>query len=118
MNYVLDAVLIIVGLVFLIGGVRRGPLAEGLALASIVLGALLMVEWGDVWGTDLAETVPLGPAGVTRFIVWLVLLLAPVVIIGWGGSLLLPRLQPNSPVVLLATPVLREQAGHVGCVRP
>jgi uncharacterized membrane protein required for colicin V production len=60
MNYVLDAVLIIVGLAFLIGGVRRGPLAEGLALASIVLGALLMVEWGDVWGTDLAETIPLG----------------------------------------------------------
>jgi hypothetical protein len=94
MNYVLDAVLIIVGLVFLIGGVRRGPLAEGLALASIVLGALLMVEWGDVWGTDLAETIPLGSAGVTRFIVWLTLLLAPVVIIGWGGSVLLPRLQP------------------------
>jgi hypothetical protein len=94
MNYVLDAVLIIVGLLFLVGGVRRGPLAEGLTLAAIVLGALLMAEWGDVWGTDLAETVPLGPAGVTRFIVWLVLLLAPVVIIGWGGSVLLPRLQP------------------------
>jgi hypothetical protein len=94
MNYVLDAVLIIVGVLFLVGGVRRGPLAEGLALAAIVLGALLMVEWGDVWGTDLAETLPLGTVGVTRFIVWLTLLLAPVVIIGWGGSVLLPRLQP------------------------
>lgn len=94
MNYVLDGVLIVVGLLFLVGGVRRGPLAEGLALASIVLGALLMLEWGDVWGTDLAETIPLGTVGVTRFIVWLALLLTPVVIIGWGGSVVLPRLQP------------------------
>ncbi len=94
MNYVLDAVLIIVGLIFLVVGVRRGPLAEGLTLGAIVLGALLMAEWGDVWGIDLAETIPLGSAGVTRFFVWLALLIAPLLIIGYGGSVLLPRLQP------------------------
>jgi hypothetical protein len=94
MNYVLDAILVIVSLALLVGGLRRGPLAEGLTLGAILLGALLMAEWGNVWGTDLGEQIALGSAGLDRFVVWLALLLVPTLVIGYGGALLLPALQP------------------------
>jgi hypothetical protein len=94
MEYVLDAILIIVALAFLIGGVGRGPLAELLTLGAILLGALLMAEWGALWGTDVAELFNLGDVSLTRFVVGVLLLVAPVAIIGYGGAWLLPRLQP------------------------
>ena len=94
MEYVLDAILIIVALAFLIGGVGRGPLAEVLTLGAILLGALLMAEWGALWGTDVAEMLNLGDVSMTRFVVGILLLVAPVAIIGYGGAWLLPRVQP------------------------
>ena len=85
---------IVLALLALIGGARRGLLPELLALGSILLGALLAGEWGGLWGTDLAETVSLGGSGVSRFLVWLALLLVPVALIGYLAGWLLPAVRP------------------------
>ena len=57
MNYLVDGILIIICLAFALGGLQRGPLAEGLAQATILLGVVLMIEWGSVWGSDLVRTM-------------------------------------------------------------
>jgi Colicin V production protein/zinc-ribbon domain len=92
MMLVLDGVLVAVLVVFALVGARRGPWPEVVALGGLLLGALLADEWGEAWGNDLGSMLGfLGPVGA-RMIVRSVLFLVPLIAVGYGGALLLPRL--------------------------
>jgi hypothetical protein len=103
MILVLDGVLAVVLLLFVLVGARRGPWPEVVALGGLLLGALLADEWGEAWGNDLGSALGfLGPVGA-RMIVRSVLFLVPLIAVGYGGALLLPRLgKPSVRARLIA----------------
>ncbi|HEX6607122.1 MAG TPA: CvpA family protein [Chloroflexia bacterium] len=103
MMLVLDGVLVAVLVVFALVGARRGPWPEVVALGGLLLGALLADEWGEAWGNDLGSALGfLGPVGA-RMIVRSVLFLVPLIAVGYGGALLLPRLgKPSVRARLIA----------------
>ena len=112
MNYVLDAVSDYCGAG--VPGRRAAARAAGRGAGPgrDRPGRVAHGRVGHVWGTDLAETLPLGSGVVTPFVVWLVLLLAPVVIIGWAGSVLLPRLATDAGLAAVRRRAARPGKRH------
>jgi hypothetical protein len=92
MMLVLDGVLVAVLVVFALVGARRGPWPEVVALGGLLLGALLADEWGEAWGNDLGSALAFLDPVAARMIVRSVLFLVPLIAVGYGGALLLPRL--------------------------
>ncbi|HMA36844.1 MAG TPA: zinc ribbon domain-containing protein [Chloroflexia bacterium] len=90
MTLVLDGILIVVLVLFALAGLRRGPWPEVVTLGGLLLGALLADEWGDTWGGDLGNLLGVvGPAG-GKMVIRALLFLVPLLLIGYGGALLLP----------------------------
>src|SRR4051794_34982631 len=91
MLVVLDVILLLVLAVFTMGGIRRGPWPEVVTLGGVLLGALLADEWGDVWAGDLGGAFGFIGTGA-RLITRNVLFLVPLIGIGYGGAILLPKI--------------------------
>ncbi|MGI8586909.1 MAG: zinc ribbon domain-containing protein [Chloroflexia bacterium] len=88
---VLDGGLLVALVLFAFAGVRRGAWPEVVTLGGLLLGALLADEWGEPWGGDLAGMAGfLGPSGA-RMVVRGLLFLVPLLVVGYGGALLLPK---------------------------
>jgi len=96
-SMLLDAGFIVILIVFALAGLRRGPWPEVVALGGILLGALLADEWGDVWGRDLAASVGALGAQGAQMVARGALFLLPLILVGYGGAVLLPRLGRLSP---------------------
>lgn len=94
MNVVLDAVLLVALVLFAVGGVLRGPRPEVVTLVGLTLGTLLADEWGAAWGRDLAATVGVLSPTVAGIIVRGLLFGLPLIVLGYGGALLLPKRGP------------------------
>ncbi len=94
MNLVLDAVLLVALVLFAVGGVLRGPRPEVVTLAGLTLGTLLADEWGTAWGGDLAAAVGVLSPTVAGIIVRGLLFGLPLIVLGYGGALLLPKTGP------------------------
>ncbi len=86
----LDVILAVGLVIFALVGARRGPWPEVVTLAGLLLGSLLVDEWGDPWGTDLSSLFSFLGTGGGRLIVRGLLFLIPLLAIGYGGALLLP----------------------------
>ncbi|HUS17669.1 MAG TPA: zinc ribbon domain-containing protein [Chloroflexia bacterium] len=91
MVLVLDGIMAVLLVLFAVAGVRRGLWPEVVTLAGWLLGALLADEWGDAWGSDLAGALGVLGLPTARIIVRTLLFLVPLLVIGYGGALLLPR---------------------------
>jgi hypothetical protein len=103
MILVLDGVLAVVLVLFALVGARRGPWPEVVALGGLLLGALLADEWGEAWGNDLGSALAFLDPVAARMIVRSVLFLVPLIAVGYGGALLLPRLgKPSVRARLIA----------------
>jgi uncharacterized membrane protein required for colicin V production len=96
-SMILDVGFIVILIVFALAGLRRGPWPEVVALGGILLGALLADEWGDVWGRDLAASVGVLGAQGAQMVARAALFLLPLIVVGYGGAVLLPRLGRLSP---------------------
>jgi len=82
----------VLGLAGLLRGVRRGVVA----LAGTLLAAVLVDLWSERLATWLRETIaPERPASLT-FALVATLFLLTALIVGYGGSALLPRLDPKA----------------------
>src|SRR5262245_24174463 len=94
-------VLVVFGLVGYWRDTRRGVLA----LAGTLLGAILVGFWGDLWGQDLAKRFVGGDPRTLTFIVNCALFLFAVLLVGYGGGLLLRRgkERPSFPQRLVGT---------------
>src|SRR5687768_682282 len=90
LTLIIDIVLVVLLLLFAVGGFSRGVWPEVVTMAGVLLGGLLTEQWGELWGTDLSETVGFLTPDTVRFIVLLLLFLVPLLAIGYAGAALLP----------------------------
>ncbi len=91
MNLVLDSILLVALVLFGVGGILRGPRPEVVTLVGLLLGTLLADEWGAAWGVDLAGAVGVLNAPTAGIIVRGLLFLLPLLALGYGGAMLLPK---------------------------
>jgi uncharacterized membrane protein required for colicin V production len=74
------ALIVVMALVGLIRGVRR----EAVVSASIVLGALIIEQWADLWASDINSFYNALNKGQEQFILSLVVMLLCVAAVGYG----------------------------------
>ena len=94
MNLVLDAVLLVALVLFAVGGMLRGPRPEVVTLVGLTLGTLLADEWGAAWSRDLAAAVGVLSPSAAGILVRGLLFAVPLIGLGYGGALLLPKSGP------------------------
>jgi len=80
------------GLVGLLRGVRRGVVA----LAGTLLAAVLVDLWQERWAAWLRETVRPERPGLPTFLLVASIFVGVALLIGYGGSALLPRSAPGT----------------------
>lgn len=85
-------VIALLGLVGLFRGVRRGLIA----LAGTLLAAVLVDLWQDRWADWLRESFRPEQPALPTFLLTASIFIGVTVVIGYGGSTLLPRPGPNA----------------------
>lgn len=90
----LDLLIAVILVLFVPIGLWRGPAREAVTTGGILLGAILAGEWTPVWGPALTASTGLTPP-LAGFFVAINLFLGVVLVIGYGGSLLLPPRLPG-----------------------
>lgn len=92
LTIVLAVVVALFGLAGLFRGVRRGVVA----LAGTLLGAVLVDLWSGPVATWLRETIRPERPALPTFLLVAALFLATALLVGYGGSVLMPRPDPQA----------------------
>ena len=92
LTIVFGVTVVVLGLAGLLRGVRRGVVA----LAGTLLGAVLVDLWSERLSTWLRETIAPERPALPTFALVATLFLLTSLIVGYGGSALLPRLDPKA----------------------
>jgi uncharacterized membrane protein required for colicin V production len=90
----LDGLFVLIGLLLLPIGFRRGLQREIVVTAALFVGAALSSSWARPWGSDLADFFNFS-TGTGQFIVAAAFLLGAVVLLGYAGAAAL-HLEPSS----------------------
>lgn len=92
LTIVLAVVVALFGLIGLFRGVRRGVVA----LAGTLLGAVLVDLWSEPLAAWLRESIRPERPALPTFLLVATLFLATALLVGYGGSALLPRPDPQA----------------------
>lgn len=87
-----DGLLMLIVLLFVPFGVRRGVAKEGFVSAGILLGAAIAATWSQVWAADLRGQFDLSRAA-TEFTIAVGCLAVGVLVLGYGSGAALGRLR-------------------------
>jgi hypothetical protein len=90
----LDVLLVLVVLLFVPFGVRRGVAKEAMVSAAILLGALLAARFADAWASIVSSWTGLD-LSTSTFVTSLVLLLGTPILLGYGGGIALGPTRPG-----------------------
>lgn len=96
LTIVLAVVVAFFGVVGLFRGVRRGVVA----LAGTLLGAVLVDLWSEPLAAWLRETINPERPALPTFMIVATLFLTTALVVGYGGSVLLPRPDPQAKKTL------------------
>ena len=90
--FLFDGLLVLIVLLFVPFGVRRGVAKEGFVSGGLLLGSLLAAAWAAEWADDLGGIYDLGQA-TSRLIIAVGFLAAGVLLLGYGGGAALGRIR-------------------------
>lgn len=82
---VLDTLLVLILLLLIPLGFRRGGLREVCSAAGLLLGLLIANEWAARWGTWIAERTGIWEDG-SQFVVAVALMTAVTIVVGYGAG--------------------------------
>lgn len=82
----LNTLLVVIALLFLAIGFRRGVIREIFVTAGVLAGALLSSYWARPWGGDLAEAFGLS-TGTGQYIVSSAFIIGSMLVLGYGAAL-------------------------------